>query len=569
MSVKMMSKQPLNVVLYWHMHQPDYRDLRNGEYHLPWTYLHTIKDYVDMVAHLENNEQARAVVNFAPILLEQIEDYAQQLDDYLHHGKALRDPLLLTLADPVLYLDPDERLRLIKTCLRANRQRLIERFEVFNTLAEMAETAIEEPEKLSYYSEQFFIDILVWYHLSWIAETVRKTDSRIKALMEQASYFTIHDRHSLIELIHELIAGVIGRYKTLAEAGRIELSMTPYAHPIMPLLIDLQSAQQAMPDAELPLSPVYPDGLERSRWHMEKGLAVFKDTFGFMPSGCWPSEGSISAETIELIDKMGLKWLASGETVLRKSLENSSINIGKCIHEAYQYRDSEAACFFRDDGLSDMVGFKYSDWHADDAVANLIHHLENIAESCSDKPNAIVSIILDGENAWEYYPKNGYYFLSALYEKLALHEGVHLTTYSEYLSSHKERTGLQEIVAGSWVYGTFSTWIGEADKNRAWDMLVEAKKVYDRVVKEGRLDEQQLHNAMMQLATCESSDWFWWLGEYNSAESVAAFDEQYRLHLSNLYQILDVSPPDYLARPFSFGSGAPAMGGAMLPGKQQ
>lgn len=562
-------KQPLNVVLYWHMHQPDYRDLRNGEYHLPWTYLHTIKDYVDMVAHLENNEQARAVVNFAPILLEQITDYAQQLEDYLHHGKALRDPLLAALADPVLYLDPDARLRLIKNCLRANRERLIARFEVFDTLAEMAETAIKEPAKLAYYSEQYFIDILVWYHLAWMAETVRLTDSRIQTLMKQATHFSIHDRRSLIEVIHELIAGVIGRYKSLAEAGRIELSMTPYAHPILPLLIDLQSAQQAMPEMELPLSPAYPGGLERSRWHIEKGLAVFKDTFGFMPGGCWPSEGSISAETIELIGGMGLKWLASGETVLRQSLKKSATGIDKCIHEVCQYRDTEVACFFRDDGLSDMIGFKYSDWHADDAVANLIHHLENIAKSCAAKPDALVSIILDGENAWEYYPENGYHFLSALYEKLTQHEGIHLTTYSDYLSTHTQRVRLPEVVAGSWVYGTFSTWIGEADKNRAWDMLVEAKKVYDRVAMEGQLDEQQLHSATMQLATCESSDWFWWLGEYNSAESVAAFDEQFRMHLSNLYQILDVSPPDYLARAFSFGCGAPAMGGAMLPGKQQ
>ncbi|WP_197722166.1 glycoside hydrolase family 57 protein [Sulfuriflexus mobilis] len=569
MPASLKPKRPLNVVLYWHMHQPDYRDLRNGEYHLPWTYLHTIKDYVDMVAHLENNEQARAVVNFAPILLEQIADYAQQLEDYLHHGKALRDPLLAALADPVLYLDPDARLRLIKNCLRANRERLIARFEVFDTLAEMAETAIKEPAKLAYYSEQYFIDILVWYHLAWMAETVRLTDSRIQTLMKQATHFSIHDRRSLIEVIHELIAGVIGRYKSLAEAGRIELSMTPYAHPILPLLIDLQSAQQAMPEMELPLSPAYPDGLARSRWHIDKGLTVFKDTFGFMPSGCWPSEGSISAETIELIGEMGLKWLASGETVLRKSLKKSAASVDECIHEVCQYRDTEVACFFRDDGLSDMIGFKYSDWHADDAVANLVHHLENIAKSCVAKPDALVSIILDGENAWEYYPENGYHFLSALYEKLAQHEGIHLTTYSDYLSTHTQRVRLPEVVAGSWVYGTFSTWIGEADKNRAWDMLVEAKKVYDRVAKEGQLDEQQLHSATMQLATCESSDWFWWLGEYNSAESVAAFDEQFRMHLSNLYQILDVSPPDYLARAFSFGCGAPAMGGAMLPGKQQ
>lgn len=564
-----MSDNPLNVVIYWHMHQPEYRDLRNGEYHLPWTYLHTIKDYVDMVAHLEKNEKARAVVNFAPVLLEQIDDYSQQFEDYLHHGKALRDPLLSSLADPVMSLDQENRIHIIKSCLRANKHRLVDRFEDFKTLTAMAEEALLTPEVLTYYSEQFFTDMLIWYHLAWTAETVRYSDSRIKSLMKKARHFSLHDRHLLIEVIHELISGVITRYKNLAEAGRIELSMSPYAHPIVPLLIDFKSTEQAMPDVELPLANEYPDGVERSLWHMKKGMEVFKHYFGFTPQGCWPSEGSVSAETIELIAKMGIKWLASGETVLRKSLEKSEIIADECIHEAYQFREHDTACFFRDDGLSDLIGFKYSDWHADDAVANLINHLETIADNCAENPDAIVSIILDGENAWEYYPQNGYYFINALYEKLSTHKTIKLTTYSEYISSHNNRRKLKEIVAGSWVYGTFSTWIGEKDKNRAWDMLVEAKKMYDREINKATLSEEELHQAKMQLATCESSDWFWWFGEYNSAESVAAFDEQYRLHLSNLYQLLNVEPPDYLAKAFSFGSGDPVMGGAMLPGKHQ
>jgi alpha-amylase/alpha-mannosidase (GH57 family) len=565
---KSSTSKALNVVIYWHMHQPEYRDLRNGEYHLPWTYLHTIKDYVEMVAHLENNEAARAVVNFAPVLLEQIDDYAKQLEDYLNNGKALRDPLLAALADPVMSLDEEQRLHVIKACLRANKHRLVDRFEVFKTLAEMAEAALHNPSMLQYYSEYFFADILVWYHLAWTAETVRKSDVRIMELMKKARHFSLHDRHLLVEIINELVSGVIERYRKLAVAGRIELSMTPYAHPIVPLLIDLKSASQTMPDVSLPLAEKYPGGLERSRWHLQKGIEVFKHYFGFEPQGCWPSEGSVSAEAVELISDMGLRWLASGETVLRNSLGKSAAKADSCIHQAYQYRDSTAACFFRDDGLSDSIGFKYSDWHADDAVANLVHHLEMIAEDCADKPNAVVSIILDGENAWEYYPENGYHFIRALYQKVSQHEKLRMTTYSAYLDACDERKPLEAIAAGSWVYGTFSTWIGEKDKNRAWDMLVEAKKVYDRAVSEGHLSSEQLITATMQLATCESSDWFWWFGEYNSADSVAAFDEQYRLHLCNLYQLLNVEPPDYLAKAFSFGSGNPAMGGAMLPGQQ-
>ncbi len=572
MSDNPMSDNPvpkLNVVLYWHMHQPEYRDLRNGEYHLPWTYLHTIKDYVDMVSHLESCPQAKAVVNFAPVLLEQIDDYAHQLNEYLNHGKALRDPLLASLADPVMKLGEERRALIVKSCLRANEQRLIKRYSVFKMLASMGKKALSNKAVLNYYSEQYFADLLVWYHLAWTGETVIENDSRIQALIKKAQHFTMHDRHTLIEIYSEIISSVIGRYKKLAEEGRIELSMTPYAHPIVPLLIDLESAQQAMPDAALPHTRHYPGGLERSRWHLQKGIQTFKHYFGFEPAGCWPSEGSISRETVELCDELNIKWMASGETVLRHSLQKSAIEATDCIHAPYQLQDVNTYCFFRDDGLSDLIGFNYSDWHADDAVANLIGHLESIAEKCATQDNAIVSIILDGENAWEHYPQNGYHFLNALYENLSQHPTLNLTTYSDYLQQPVESTVLSDIVAGSWVYGTFSTWIGEEDKNRAWDMLIEAKQAYDKVMAGSVLSDDERNAAEMQLATCESSDWFWWFGEYNSAESVEAFDEQYRLHLSNLYQILKLEPPEYLAHAFSFGSNDTLQSGTMLPGQHQ
>lgn len=409
-----MSDNQLNVVIYWHMHQPEYRDLRNGEYHLPWTYLHTIKDYVDMVAHLESCDNAKSVINFAPVLLEQIDDYSQQLDGFLHHGKALRDPLLAALAEPVLPTEYEKRIQIIKACLRANKERLVERFPNYNLLYDMAEEVVATPEMLAYYSDQYISDLLVWYHLAWTAENVRRSDHRIKLLMNKAQHFSVHDRHMLVEVVYELISGVIERYKVLAQEGRIELSMTPYAHPILPLLLDFNSAKQAMPDVTLPLGNNYPGGFERSVWHMKKGIETFKYYFGFPPKGCWPSEGSVSAETIELISDMGLDWLASGESVLLNSLEKSQLNTDDCVHNLYKYQNKNISCFFRDDGLSDSIGFKYSDWHADDAVANFIHVLETIGKRRVDNSSSIVSIILDGENAWEYYPKMVFIF-SALY----------------------------------------------------------------------------------------------------------------------------------------------------------
>jgi alpha-amylase/alpha-mannosidase (GH57 family) len=564
----MSDKPRLNVVLYWHMHQPEYRDLRTGEYHLPWTYLHTIKDYVDMAAQLEANPSARAVVNFAPVLLEQIDDYASQLKGYLKRGQAIKDPLLSALAGPVIPKNSQKRISLVKDCLRANEARLVDRFPPFRMLVDMAKQALDQPTMMHYYDDQFIVDLLVWYHLAWIGETVRRKDARVKQLMNKARIFSMHDRRLLIELIGELVGSVIGRYRKLAEAGRVELSMTPYAHPIVPLLLDIESAREAMHDVHLPIVRQYPGGEERSRWHMKKGLQTFEHYFGFRPQGCWPSEGSVSDATVKLIADMGMRWVASGETVLRNSLLQSGMDAHHCIHTAYKFDGTEARCFFRDDGLSDLIGFKYSEWHADDAVANLIHHLENIASACDHQEDAIASIILDGENAWEYYPENGYYFLNALYEKLVEHEAINLTTYSEYLDRFDQPAELPNLVAGSWVYGTFSTWIGDRDKNRAWDMLADAKQVYDRVVASGHMSDKELQRAELQLAICEGSDWFWWFGDYNPADSVSSFDEQYRLHLGNLYTLLGEEPPEYLSHSFSQGSGSPAMGGVMLPGKQ-
>ena len=559
----------LRVVLYWHMHQPEYRDLRSGEYHQPWTYLHGIKDYVDMAAHLEAVPEARAVVNFVPILLEQIEDYADQIDSFLRNSGALRDPLLAALAGPVLPGNRAARLELIRQCLRVNAERLIEPFPAYHKLAGVARWLPEHPEMMLYVNDQYLVDLLVWYHLAWMGETVRRGDARIKALLKKASGFSLHDRRELLAVIGELLRGLRGRYTALAQRGQIELSMTPYAHPIMPLLLDIQSATEAMPDVSLPFLPRYPGGEERVRWHLQQGLASFEDYFGLRPAGCWPSEGSLSDATLDLLSEAGFRWTASGENVLRNSLAASDMTPedGACIHQRYQLRDRPVNCFFRDDGLSDLIGFTYSDWHADDAVANFIHHLENIADACADKPGSVVPIILDGENAWEFYPANGYYFLRALYKALAEHPRLRLCTFSECLDEG-EPASLSHLTAGSWVYGTFSTWIGEKDKNRAWDMLGEAKRCYDRVMATGRLDDAHRQRAQRQLAICEGSDWFWWFGDYNSAESVSDFESLYRMHLSNLYQILGEEPPAYLSEVFAHGSGDPLMGGAMRKGRE-
>jgi len=564
-----MSAEPaLNVVLCWHMHQPEYRDLRTGEYQLPWTYLHAIKDYVDMAAHLEAVPGACAVVNFAPVLLEQLDDYAGQVAGFLHNGAAIRDPLLAALVEPALPGPGEGRMKLIKDCLRANEERLIARFEPYQRLATIARWLGAHPEALLYVDDQFVVDLLVWHHLAWMGETVRREDGRIKRLADKASGYTLHDRRELLGVIGELLQGVIGRYRALAESGRVELSVTPYAHPIVPLLLDLNSTHEAMPKAPLPELAAYPGGEERARWHIRQGIDTFRRHFGFAPQGCWPSEGSISTATLGLLGEYEFRWAASGGSVLHNSLNRAGQPTdAPCLHRGYAVADTGLSCFFRDDGLSDLIGFTYSDWHADDAVANLVHHLETIAKNCRKQSGSVVPIILDGENAWEHYPDNGYYFLSALYQRLAAHPRINLTTFSRCLDTGAAQGELPGVVAGSWVYGTFSTWIGDRDKNRGWDMLGEAKQTFDRVAASGRLDAEHLAAAVHQLAICEGSDWFWWFGDYNPAQTVSDFERLFRRHLANLYQVLGEEPPAYLSQSFTHGGGAPRHGGAMRPGQ--
>ena len=557
---------PLPVVLCWHMHQPDYRGPDHSDYQLPWVYLHGIKDYVDMAYHLEVVPGAKAVVNFTPTLLEQIEDYIAQIERWLADGTPIRDPVLAALSGTARLDDPKHRKALITACRRANKAQLIDRFPPFRELVEMSSYTDTRPQCVSYFNDQFLTDLLVWYHLAWLGESVRDGDGRVAALERKAHCFTRDDCRGLLVIIAEQLDTIVPRYKALAESGRVELTVTPYAHPILPLLLDVDSAREAMPDVTLPDFDAYPGGEIRSRWHIQRGLESFEKHFGYRPAGCWPAEGAVCDRTLALLEQAGFRWVATGQQVLHNSLNKA---IGAELpphwaHRPYLVGQGDIRAFFRDDGLSDLIGFTYSTWHADDAVNNLIHHLEKIEAESRHMPERIVSIIMDGENAWEHYPRNGAYFLQALYERLLDHPRLTLSTYGDYLASGAAEPGqLPHLVPGSWVYGTFSTWIGERDKNRAWEMLAEAKICFDQAVAAGRLDKQQLEQAELQLATCEGSDWFWWFGDYNPADSVSDFEQLFRRQLSHLYVLLGVAPPSYLAEVFARGSGEPSLGGVM------
>lgn len=558
----MTSDARMQVVLCWHMHQPWYWDPESERYELPWTYLHAIKDYADMAAHLEAVPAARAVVNFTPTLLEQLADYERRIAASLAHGIDIRDPLLDALRQEQAPTRASERTALLQACLRAHEQHLIQRFPPYARLAELARCCLQSPERSAYVNDRFLADLLVWYHLAWLGETVRQ-DARVRRLTDKEAGYSHEDRIELLTIMGELIAGLIPRYRRLAANGQAELSVTPYAHPIAPLLIDFTAAREAMPQVMLPGSGSYPGGVERARWHIEKALLVFRHAFGLDPTGCWPAEGGLSEPVLKLLDEFGFRWTASGQGVIGHTLAGEH---GRALKQRpYRVNGSRATCFFRDDGLSDRIGFTYASWHADDAVSDFIMHLHRMKEQIEDPASAVVSVIMDGENAWDHYPRNGWYFLNALYQRLSEDPELRLTTFSDCIARAVAVEDLPRLVAGSWIYGNFSTWIGEADKNRAWDLLVQAKHAVDEALAApGWTAADRLH-LEQQLAICEGSDWFWWFGPTHARATVADFDRLFRRQLVKLYRLMRQAPPAELMTPVSRGGEGVASGGAMLP----
>lgn len=542
----------LNVVLCWHMHQPEYRDPVSGICDQPWTYLRAVKDYTDMAAHLEQVPGSRAVVNFSPLLLLQLDRYSEQLNHYFTDSRPPLDPLLRALVEPSIDKDQERRYKLIKRCLDHHNFNSGQHFETYVALNNIGRHILDNPSHITYVCDDFFTDLLVWFHLSWLGETVRRDDPRVQKLIARERRYSMYDRIQLMRVISDQVSQVIPRYRALAERQIIELSMTPYGHPIGPLLVDLNSAKEATPHLVMPNAEEYPGGIERLNWHIEAGKELFVKYFSAAPIGCWPGEGALSDASLTVLDNSGFAWTASGAGVLRNSLKNSgqqSNDSDTKLFSAFTVGDRAIRCFFRDDHLSDLIGFTYSEWHADDAVANFISRLEEIAERCAEQPDAVVTIIMDGENAWEHYHQNGFYFLRGLYRQLADHPNLDLTTFSECLQGHSKQ--LDHITAGSWVYGNLTTWIGSADKNRAWDMLINAKNSFDQVLQSQRLSADEQLAAERQMAVCEGSDWFWWPGGDNPPETVSAFDESFRMHLKALYSLLGLAAPDYLQHPFT------------------
>ena len=546
---------PLQVTFIWHMHQPYYKDPLTGRYDLPWTYLHAVKDYYDMAAIVEETEGARAVFNLVPSLLEQIQDYATgtATDPFLVHGRL--DPVEMTMENRGFILD---------NFFSANRERMIEPHSRYLELFYLAGNGARNgrSDRLRNFGDQEILDLQVWFFLAWTGEMARRRWPELQELIKKGRNFSANDKRLLFDIHLEVIRAIIPLYGKLHQEGKAELSVSPYYHPILPLLCDSSIARKAMPKVTLPQTRFrHP---EDARTQVAMGIDYFTEIFGFAPAGMWPSEGSISDEALTIISECGIRWTASDEEVLAATLAEGLGEQKRNLYRPYTFSRNgrELALLFRDHQLSDQIGFSYSRWDQERAADDFVERLVEIQKSSTDR-EAFVTIILDGENAWEYYPENGYLFLSSLYQKIAEKPGLHLTTPSQALARFPDSRVLDHVHPGSWINAQYGIWIGHPEENTGWDFLEQARhsavtsnpevaKILDgkgTMSANSATSETTAGLVCRSLFIAEGSDWFWWYGDDHFSAHSDHFDELFRNNLIQVYRLLDLSVPRELYEP--------------------
>src|ERR1051325_2454850 len=540
----------IHVVFLWHMHQPFYKDLVSGEYRLPWVRLHALKDYYGMVKLLDEFPNVHQNFNLVPSLIVQIEDYAA--------GTA-QDPFFAVAAKPAKDLSQQERRFALQYLFQANPQNLIGRYPRYRELWERFREHGDHPDRAErYFQPQDFTDLQVLSQIAWFDEFFLE-EKELAALVAKGHHYSPDDQKFVIGGERELVARVLPAHAEAARKGSIEISATPFYHPILPLVCDTSIGAISSPGLPLPQNRFrHP---EDAREQLVRGLDLHEKTFGIRPKGIWPSEGSISEEVLAIAHNVGVQWMATDEGVLGRSTGLNFARDGsgrlatplaKQLYNIHRYENGSTAMHlvFRDHTISDLIGFVYSGMPPVDAARHLITNIKEAAKPVLAKgKDAVVSIILDGENAWEYYPKSGREFLRRFYDGLQREAGVEAVTVSEAIARHKDFGKMNSLVPGSWINANFNVWIGAPEDNRAWDYLHHAREFYARNA--ARASEAQRQLAFDEILIAEGSDWNWWYGPEHHSANDHDFDELYRKHLSNVYQALGATAPDYLAQPIT------------------
>lgn len=533
------------------MHQPQYRDPATGRYLLPWTRLHALKDYWGMVKILEEFPGVHVTFNMVPSLVEQVEEYAS--------GR-FSEPWFDTVLCRADSLSEEQKLSLVESGFHVN-ENFLQRWPRYGDLASQARSGGAET-CIARWGLSEWRDLQLLSQLAWMDEEYLAKDPAVRQLSEKGKDFTEDDKIVLMEKQHELLAAVLPEYRLAAERGQIEISTTPYYHPILPLLCDSDIARVANPHTPLPHPAFsYP---QDARVQLARARASHKRVFGAYPVGLWPSEGSVSDQALELAIELGFKWFATDEGVLGRTC-----NVGfwrdaagfpenaEALYAPWRYARNGGALtgFFRDHYLSDLVGFVYSRMGAEAAAADLHGRIRAIADRTPSGRTPTISLILDGENAWEYYPQNGREFLRRLYGRLEQDPDINVLTMSDAARAIQDPPPLQGIFPASWINANFDVWIGHEEDVRAWDLLRDARETYERAIRSAPGDgpdssrSARAKKAYESILAAEGSDWCWWYGPEHGSANDADFDRIYRSHLTEIYNALGEQPPDALAHP--------------------
>jgi alpha-amylase/alpha-mannosidase (GH57 family) len=515
------------------MHQPFYKDLNSGEYKLPWTRMHALKDYYGMVRILEEFPAIRQTFNLVPSMLAQVAEYAA--------GEAA-DPFLQVALKPAETLTDDERAFVLKHSFYSDPQHMIYRYPRYGELFDAWQAQKGSAAQILF-GVQELRDLQMWSQLAWFDEEFQEADGEIAEWIRRGRNFTLDDQRCMGEKQREIIGHVLPEYRKLALSGQIEISTTPYYHPIMPLVCDSDIARISHPGVPLPPRFRYPEDARRQLTLARQYMAA---QFGAAPVGLWPSEGSVSDEVFTIAAEVGFEWAATDSGVLDQTLGRGAGVEGLYRPYRWQQANHHLGVIFRDHFLSDLIGFVYSKMDAATAADDF---LRRIRESCAgilrSGRDALVPIILDGENAWEYYTRNGRPFLRELYRRISADSNFSTLTVSEAFRRLAPQS-LDHIFPGSWINANFDVWIGAAEDNDAWAQLLRARQTYDQVT---NIEEHQRKLAFEELLIAEGSDWCWWYGPEHHSDNREEFDQLYRSHLANVYRFLDLMPPEELSRP--------------------
>ncbi len=543
----------LYVALLWHHHQPVYKDPSHptpaGSHRQPWVRLHAIRDYYAMANLVAGHPGLHLTINLTPTLIWQIEDQVER-------GATDRARELTT--KPAEDLDAADQEEILSTFFDADWHNQIFPHSRYKEL--FARRQQSQP-----FSIQDLRDLQMWFNLAWFGKEFRDGDvslvtgevASVRRYVEQGRNYRVHDVQLMLAEQDKILRAVIPLHRQLQDRGQIEVSTTPFAHPILPMLIDSDLATIDRPGGAHPLRFHHPEDAERQ---LQLATDCYRRHFGRHPAGMWPAEGAVSQSSIPIFARHGIRWIATDGAVLARSgrwgyeADNPDV---LCQPYRAEEDDSTVSIFFRDARLSDEIGFRY---HAYDdltqAAREFVHEIKERFAWLITGDDRVLTIVLDGENAWGSYREDARPFLHALYGLLETDPDLTSVTFGEYLDGNPARgiaphpfeslTKVYDLFTGSWIDENGSTpgvdlgtWVGEPEENRAWALLETARST----LRNTRVTPETAPGAFNSLMIAEGSDWFWWLGEDHDSGRDDEFDDLFRMHLKNVYREIGVVPP--------------------------